>query len=371
MRCVIVSDGKKGHVNQSVALAELLELPCLLVSMKHLPGWYEPLSRLFSHVLSPRSYPAPWRRRVLALCFKPASVEQAKREVPGLVISAGTTAAVPALVLARELGVRSLHILRPSLMPARCFDALVLPLHDVPKRQPSNAVSLPLALGPTSGGALEESQTGLARRLGERAAKLQTCPQLAVLIGGDSLHHHIDPSGVLKYVRNLATFAAGRGAGILLTTSRRTPAELEEGLQRLAGEQPGVFTLCVWGRTDAYNPVPAFLEAASAVLVTADSISMISECILAGHRPLVFPVEAISAAAKLERFLGYVYERGFAERIRPDAFATGAWESALSVGRRPRGEVYNAIGLPRLATELRRRLGIDVGRPAEQSPAPP
>jgi mitochondrial fission protein ELM1 len=371
VRCVIVSDGKKGHVNQSIALAELLELPYTLVQITHLPGAYEPLSRILSHVLGPRNYPASLRRRVLDLCFGPESVELVKLEAPGVVISAGTTAAVPALVLARELGARTLHVLRPSLMLTRRFDALVLPLHDVPRRQPPNAVVLPLAFGPTSGGALQESQAELVRRLENGAGELRTRRQLAMLIGGDSLHHRIDPAGVLEYVDKSAVFAASRGLGILLTTSRRTPVALEENLQRLAAKEPGVFTLCVWGRSDSYNPVPAFLDAASAVLVTADSVSMVSECILAGHHPLIYPVEATSAAAKLERFSDYVYDRGFAVRLDPSSFSPIDWENALSAGRNSRAEVYNAIGLPRLAAELRRRLGIDLERPAEQPPARP
>lgn len=358
MRCVIVSDGKKGHENQSVALAEVLELPHLLMRIAPLPGWYEPLSRVVSCVICPRRYPLALRGRVLNRCFAGTGLEQVWSERPGLVISAGTTAAVPALALAGELGARSLHILRPSLMPARCFDALVLPLHDVPSRCPPNAFALPLALGPLSGTAREQSRLELLRRMGRGPAPESSREVVAVLIGGDSLHHHLDPSGVLDYLAALAAFAGETGRGIVLTTSRRTPPELEESLQRLAAEKPEVFTCCVWGRSDDYNPVPAFLDVAAAVMVTADSISMVSECILAGHHPLVYPVETSSAAAKLGRFFDYVYNHGFAGQLSPSEFDAHQWEEALSAPARSREEVYNAVGLPRIASQLRRRLGL-------------
>ena len=360
MRAVIVSDGKKGHLNQSLALAELLGVghPRVLTA-RPLRGLLEPLARLLSGVLSPRHYPTAWRRRVLRSCFGeeenlPASLQAEEAGV--LVISAGTTAAVPALALAGGIHARTLHILRPSLVPARSFDALILPLHDVGGKLPRNVLTLPVALGPVAGEALEQSRAELCRRLG--VAHLPVERFLALLLGGNSAHYAMEPEPIIHTVRQTVDFARGKGLRLLLTTSRRTPGSIEQALQALALAEADVCYCCVWGRSDAYNPVPAFLHLAGAVLVTEDSVSMASEAVLSGHQPLVHPLRPHGISRKLGRFHSYLYERGLAAPLRVEAPVAEEWERALAQPRRTRDEVHAALGLPELIERVRELVGL-------------
>jgi len=356
METFVVSDGKKGHLNQSLAFAELLGSNPRVLQMRPLPGTREPLSRLFSPVFPPKKYPRGWLSWVLETSFGAAEPTDCG-ERP-LVISAGTTSAIPALALAARNGGRALHILKPTFVPPRLFDVVVLPQHDVAGEVPRNVLTLPVALGPIGGRSLEESLSEMRRRIGRTLEPERGF--IAVLVGGDSAHRRMLPELVLSEVNSVVSFARERSLRILLTTSRRTPAEVEDALIELSARETGLFCFCVWGRSDGYNPVPAFLELADGVMVTEDSVSMASEAILAGHHPLILPLEPIGSSHKLERFHQYLYERKLALPLRAGEDNRLLWESALALERRDREAVYNAIGLPELLRQAREMLGLEV-----------
>ncbi len=343
-------------MNQSLAFAELLGCSPRVLQIRPLPGTREPLSRFFSPVFPPRKYPRGWLSWVLETCFGAAEPTDC-REGP-LIISAGTTSAIPALALAARNGGRTLHILKPTFVPPRLFDVVVLPQHDVAGRVPRNVLTLPVALGPIGGRSLEGSLSEMNRRMG-----LTREPErglIAMLIGGDSAHRRMLPELVLPEVNGVVSFARERSLRILLTTSRRTPAEVEDALGELSTREADAFCFCVWGRNDEYNPVPAFLELADAVVVTEDSVSMASEAILTGHHPLILPLKPIGGSHKLERFHQYLYERKLALPLRACEDNRLLWESALALERRDREAVYNAIGLPELLRQARELLGLEV-----------
>ena len=135
---------------------------------------------------------------------------------------------------------------------------------------------------------------------------------------------------------------------------------MEDALIELSTREADAFRFCVWGRSDGYNPVPAFLELADAVMVTEDSVSMASEAILTGHRPLVLPLKPIGGSHKLERFHQYLYKHRLAFPLRVSGDNRTLWVSTLALSRRDHQAVYNAIGLPELLRQARELLGLEV-----------
>jgi len=356
METFVVSDGKKGHLNQSLAFAELLGCSPRVLGIRPLPGTREPLTRFFSPVFPPRKYPRGWLSWVLETSFGAAEPTDCG-ERP-LIISTGTTSAIPALALAARNGGRTLHILKPTFVPLRLFNVVMLPQHDVTGQVPRNVLTLPVALGPIGGRSLEESLSEMRRRIG-RALEPER-GFIAVLIGGDSAHRRMLPEPVLSAIRDLMSFARERGLRMLLTTSRRTPAEVEDALIGLSTREADAFRFCVWGRSDGYNPVPAFLELADGVVVTEDSVSMASEAILTGHHLLILPLKPIGSSHKLERFHQYLYEHKLAFPLRACGDNQALLASTLALSRRDHRAVYNAIGLPELLQQARELLDLEV-----------
>jgi len=117
-----------------------------------------------------------------------------------------------------------------------------------------------------------------AREWGPRVAHLPR-PYIAVLAGGPSGPYPFDPVSGAKLARQASELAEKRGGSLLITTSARTPAATTDAL--FAGVTvPSM--LYPWRRDDPENPFFGFLALADAIVVTADSVSMMTEACATG-----------------------------------------------------------------------------------------
>jgi len=159
------------------------------------------------------------------------------------------------LAARRRFGGRSVYCMKPGL-PSAWFDLCLVPQHD-------NA-RLGSHVEPTFG-VLNDIQ---ARGLPRDGSTL-------IMIGGPSRHHRWDDAQVLLQVNAIL---ARRTGMVLLTDSRRTPANMRIALASLAGHgvryQPGAGA-APGGLVDA-------LAVAAQAWVSADSVSMIFEALTAG-----------------------------------------------------------------------------------------
>jgi mitochondrial fission protein ELM1 len=119
-------------------------------------------------------------------------------------------------------------------------------------------------------------------------------PRIAVSLGG--------PNGDYRYtLANLAHLAAALqslaalGAGLMITPSRRTPADIG-AFVRQATEQ----TRRWFWDGEGENPYPAFLAHADAFIAPADSVNMVGEPCATGKPVYVF--EPDGGSPKFARF---------------------------------------------------------------------
>lgn len=117
----------------------------------------------------------------------------------------------------------------------------------------------------------------------ERIAALPG-PRAAVLIGGPSRRHRYDRATIKGLIDSLERLAAS-GASLMITASRRTPPALARGLSALAAHD----SVWLWNGEGA-NPYFAFLAAADAAIVTADSTNMLTEAASAALPVLIAPI---------------------------------------------------------------------------------
>lgn len=302
----VLADPRAGTAAQALGIAEALGEPFRTVTL----AW-GPLARL----------PLPWP--TLA-GLAPETRAEFRPPWPRLVISAGRRAAPAALWLGAR-GAATVHCMRPGFGAHR-FSLLVLGEHDQPKPAPN---VLPI-LGATH----RMSPARLAAARAEFAALAALpAPRVALLVGGPVKAGEgagLDPA----LVAGLAQAARGFGGSVMASSSRRTGAAASAALgEALAGAPHLLFR---WGDAGP-NPFAGFLAWGDAVVVTGDSVSMLSEA-LATAAP-VFIAEL--PAGRRHRLLWQsLYAAG---QARPLAMAPALYPRA------PRDETA------RVAAEIRRR----------------
>ena len=313
----IVTDGSAGNENLALAVAEAVGLPVALKRvrvtgvMQLLPSQlqvYLPPDRLLRSVASDETLDPPW---------------------PRLIISAGRRSAPIALAVKRNSGAFALHVLNPRL-PLRLFDLIVAPAHD--NLQAPNVIATAGSVHRVTAARLAEA----ADRFEANIAGLPK-PRVAVLLGGASRAFSFKPKDAAELGAKLAELARDSGGSLLVTPSRRTPPAALAAFSREVADVPHT----IWdGSGD--NPYFGFLALADAIVVTADSVNMVTEAVGTG-KP-VFVQELKGRSAKLAHFHRLLQERG---ATRPFAGRLETW-------------TYPPVNdTERVASAVRRALGLD------------
>ncbi|KAA2211909.1 hypothetical protein F0Q34_17710 [Pseudoroseomonas oryzae] len=300
----VLADPRAGTAAQALGIAERLERPFRTVPLE----WGE-LARL------------PWPWATLA-GLTPATRDGllALPGKPELVISAGRRAAPVARWLRRR-GARTVHAMRPGLCE-RDFDMLVIGRHDAPRERGN--------VFPILGAAHRMSAPRLAAARAEWAAELGALPspRVALLLGGAVRGEGLDP----QVAAELARLAAGFGGGVMATTSRRSgaaaAAAVEAALASLPHHRHG------WDHPGP-NPYAGYLAWADAVVVTGDSVSMISEALATTAAVFIAETTEAPRHARLWRSL---YEAGQARPfLSPTPFVRTPLDEAARVAAEIRG----------------------------------
>jgi hypothetical protein len=128
-------------------------------------------------------------------------------------------------------------------------------------------------------------------------------PYLAVVIGGNSGPFTFDHAAAKRLARQASARAKELGASLLVTTSARTPRDKINSFERALDVPAEIFR---WSKDVAENPYFGFLALADEVIVTGDSMSMLTEACATGKPVYLFdlgegenamqPITAASAA---------------------------------------------------------------------------
>jgi hypothetical protein len=136
-------------------------------------------------------------------------------------------------------------------------------------------------------------------------------PLVAVLLGGANKQYRLSEARA----RTLAEGLARLPGGLAITPSRRTG----EGAMRIIRAALGAKPAAIWDGSGE-NPYFGFLAHADAIVVTGDSVSMVSEACATGKPVYVFDLEG--GSRKFERFHRTLRDRGI---TRPFDGKLAAW----------------------------------------------
>ena len=276
---ILCDDGKVGTYRQCLALAKILNIQTV-----HKPVYL--------------NLPYRWFPPHLMLGFKNPSFLQKDLSppYPDLIIAGGRQAVNAALAL--RCICRTIVLQNPRVNP-RHFDLVIPPYHD--EIQGENVISTLGALHPIRPEELEPLRH-----------EYYQGPTVTVLIGGDSQHYRYTSCYIQTLGQTLRQISETKGplykAKLLITPSRRSRPELIFELKQiLMGTD-----FEVWDN-QGENPYLRYLACADMVIVTGDSISMMSEACITG-KP-VYIHENPSSSKRLQSFLTMLYEQNHARPL--------------------------------------------------------
>ena len=253
--CWIITDGAAGNLRQARALAGAMRVPAIELTVRLRGPWraFAPrfvkamrlgVARNIRWHLAP-----PWPALAIGCGRQAASLTRALRAMSG-----GKTFTV--------------QILDPRIDPA-LFDVVVAPRHD--GLEGVNVIRTLGALNPVDEQWLAQ---GLAAfPLLDQLPK----PRTALLIGGQRRGLELSDAWFDAFLRRVSALVT-RGS-LLIACSRRTPDAWRARLRGLVSNGAAH----IWtGPTDGENPYQGYLAAADRIVVTPDSVNMISEACATG-----------------------------------------------------------------------------------------
>lgn len=286
--CWVITDTAAGNQRQALALAEHLQMPFrhLVLEPREPWSWLAPRLTLGGWLALPVSqrglFAPPW---------------------PSVAIGCGRAAALFTRMLRRLSDGQcfTVQILDPRIDPAH-WDTVIAPRHD---RVDGANVLQPLG----SLNSVDDEWLSDGRESCPDFAELPQ-PRVGVLLGGPRKGIALDADYASQLVTRLRDCQRREGGSLLVLASRRTPSELIDAFRQALKGVPGL----VWaGHDDGPNPYPGVLGWADRLVVTPDSVNMLSEACAVGCPVQTFVSNPLPA--KLERFHHALREAGLLQDL--------------------------------------------------------
>ena len=253
----IITDGTKGMENQSIALAKLLNTNFKLIKftppylLKKIPliGKFIPVSMI-----------------KIDLDLKP---------LPEFIITTGKRMAGISIFIKLffKTKIKTIHIQNPKVS-SNYFDLLLIPEHD--KITGKNIINTKGALSfidnnndNNDNNDIKTLHTPIIKKI-----KCKKKPVILLLIGGDNKRYK--PNNTNYYNLMLGIFKASHNIDgkLIILTSRRTSTKAIKVINSMLKKYENDFYLY---SGIGHNPYPDILKSADYIIVTSDSVNMISE----------------------------------------------------------------------------------------------
>ena len=290
-KAIVLTDGKAGHENQSKAFARALGLDFELVPVK----FKSPLHKALSYLLDRLGI------RTVGLL---QGLDGLSTQPPNhlTVIGTGSGTFYAAKALARRMGAKCGVVLYPRGYALSSFDCILAPSFDNPAERP-NVVEIPANLVANDAEFYEKGVASFAARHAGPTDSL-----VGVIVGGPNKCSSMSADWMKARLDEI--FAANRGAQMCVTTSRRTPADVEAVVDSYPWDYKLIYS------KDHFNPIPAFVKLAKRLYVTAESTGMLSEACTFGSAEVVALDNLNPGPHKFRRFVENLREGGYVDGCR-------------------------------------------------------
>lgn len=283
LSCWVLTEGMAGTENQCLGIAEAL-------------GVTPDVRRVT--LRQPWKSLSPWLGLECPFTFVPAL----EGPWPDILIASGRKSVAASRYIKKASGGRTFTVqVQDPRVDTRQFDLVSVPFHD-PARGP-NVIVTDGAPNRVRAEKLEQARAQFAPLFAPLPG-----PRVAVLIGGSSKAYILTPDIAAALGAGLKAIHDSSGASLMITASRRTGAANIAALEKALGDTP----YYLWDGTGE-NPYPGLLAWADVVMVTADSVSMLSEAATTGKPVYMIPLKG--GQPRIEKFHQHLLDKGIMRRF--------------------------------------------------------
>jgi len=317
---LILHDGKAGHLNQSRALGSLIEK----IFKQKYPGFPFKInevrvkfkSKIFKFFTNICALTSSRRctgcMRCLKIFLTSDCYQRLHKLYADIIISCGSSLEGVNIFMKRQSNSKNIIIMKPSIVRLKEFNLAIISEHDIVKAR-GNVI--------TTKGALNLIDEELMKK---NVEKLQVAGytltdtgrlhnerlKIGVLIGGGTKNYLLTKDLIHSILTQIMNVSEELDMEILLTTSRRTSKAVDELIKQKFRNYPKCKLLVIANENNIPGVVPAILGLSDLVIVSGESISMVSEAISSGKKVIVFKPEDISGKKedKHKKFLSNLVE---------------------------------------------------------------
>lgn len=298
----VLADDRPGNVNQCLGIAESLLVPFIKKQIVY--NKFARVPNLFKwHGLwgvdekHSDAFQPPW---------------------PDLVISAGRKCAPIAIHIKEHASnpIRVVQLMKPDMDMDR-FDLIVLPEHDGVFKQ-SQVISSVGAPNRITDAVLAKAESEWQPKFAHLPAK-----KIGLILGGSTSGSEFTDAYAELLLSRINQMALAAGAGVIVTTSRRTPESAAQMVRTLLTCPSYIHE---WN-DPRDNPYFGILQCSDWLVVTGDSMSMCSEACASGKPVYIYSPEGF-VGGKYIKLHADLYQKGYARPFLADLQELAQWSYA-------------------------------------------
>ncbi len=239
-RILIISDGKPGHLNQSIAFCKIKNISYDILEIK----FKTKILKLLSYLNDKLSI------------YTDSIYSEYKKynfDFYDAVVSTGSSTYYFNKFISKKYDIKSIALMLPKSYRYSDFNYIIAQDHDNPPKL-DNLISIPLNLSYTK-----------AKHIISKKEK-----SIGIIIGGNNDVFKMDVENIRNTLNHI--FKNHDGYLKFITTSRRTPKKIEELLQEYKFDYK-----LIYSQNPFVNPIPDFIKLCKELYITIDSTSMLSE----------------------------------------------------------------------------------------------
>ncbi|MFC1576079.1 ELM1/GtrOC1 family putative glycosyltransferase [Candidatus Omnitrophota bacterium] len=315
-KVVILSDGKAGHLNQSLAVSKELkryredsgyvptDTEVTVVDIKFKNKFTKALLDLTS-VFSNSA--CQGCMRCLKMCITKESYDNLMSKYADIVLSTGSGVAAVNRFFTIENNAKSAVIMKPSIVGVGKFDMAILPRHDGAETKDEGKI---IAID-TAPNLVDEKYLEEAREKISGIVRAEKPVKIGVLLGGNNKDFALTEGITEELLDNVINASNKLDADLLFTTSRRTPKSSEKLVKDKLRSEKRCKLLVVANEKNVPHVVGGILGLSDVVVVSGESTSMVSEAVFSGKTVIVVKLKKKKKTPKLEKMLNNLKSKGY------------------------------------------------------------